>query len=129
MSEQKNLALLSIEASDVPAPAGHYSHAMKVGDLVYVSGVLPVTVSPQADFTTQAHAAMESCQKILAAAGCTWTQVAQCTVYIAGVEYWPSFNEIYAHYLQAHKPARAIVPVPELHHGYLVEIQLTAVCF
>ncbi|MBD1553087.1 RidA family protein [Pseudomonas typographi] len=124
--EGKSASLQCITAAGVPAPAGHYSHAVKVGDLVYVSGVLPVTVAPEADFVAQAHAAMVLCEKILQAAGCTWAQVAQSTVYIAGVKYWPAFNEIYAQYLQAHKPARVIVPVPELHHGYLVEIQLTA---
>ncbi|NDL65853.1 RidA family protein [Acerihabitans arboris] len=128
MPEEKTTLLHSIMTLEAPPPAGHYSHAVKTGNLVFVSGVLPVTVSPEADFTAQARAALDLCQHILAAAGCGWAQVAQCTAYIAGVEHWPTFNHIYAQYLQAHKPARAIIPVPELHHNYLVEIQLTAVC-
>jgi 2-iminobutanoate/2-iminopropanoate deaminase len=48
------------------------------------------------------------------------------TVYIVGVELWPAFNTIYAELMGEARPARAVVPVPELHHGYLVEIEATA---
>jgi enamine deaminase RidA (YjgF/YER057c/UK114 family) len=41
-----------------------------------------------------------------------------------GVANWPAFNAIYAEIFGAHKPARAVVPVPELHYGFMVEIQL-----
>lgn len=128
MSDERPNTIISITAPEVPLPAGHYSHAVKTGNLVFVSGVLPVTVTPGADFSAQARAALELCRSILAAAGCGWEQVAQCTAYIVGVEYWPVFNHIYAQYLGAHKPARAIIPVAELHHDYLIEIQLTAAC-
>jgi enamine deaminase RidA (YjgF/YER057c/UK114 family) len=43
-----------------------------------------------------------------------------------GVERWPEFNAIYAEIMGHHKPARAVVPVPELHYGFLIEIQLIA---
>ena len=46
--------------------------------------------------------------------------------YIVGVDHWPAFNDIYARFMGPHKPARAVVPVPELHHGFLVEVQMTA---
>ena len=48
------------------------------------------------------------------------------TVYVAGVEHWPAFDRVYAAALGEHRPARAVVPVPELHHGYLVEIEAIA---
>ncbi|MEN3258670.1 RidA family protein [Sodalis endosymbiont of Spalangia cameroni] len=127
MTEISHVALQCITAPDVPPPAGHYSHAVKTGNWVFVSGVLPVTVTPEADFAAQTEAALRQCQQILAAAGCGWPQVAQCTAYIVGITHWPVFNQCYAHFLQHHKPARAVVPVPALHHGYLIEIQLTAV--
>ena len=49
------------------------------------------------------------------------------TAYIAGVENWPAFNRIYAEVFGEAKPARTVVPVPELHHGYLVEVEAIAV--
>jgi enamine deaminase RidA (YjgF/YER057c/UK114 family) len=50
------------------------------------------------------------------------------TVYIVGVEYWPRFNALYAEMMGEVRPARTVVPVAELHHGYLVEVDAIAVC-
>ena len=49
------------------------------------------------------------------------------TAYSVGVENWPAFNRIYAEVFGDAKPARTVVPVPELHHGYLVEVEAIAV--
>lgn len=128
MSTQKNDAIELITAPSVPRPGGHYSHAARAGNLLFVSGVLPVAVNPGDSFEAQSRAAMDQCQRILEAARCGWTDVAQCTVYIADVSHWPEFNRIYADYLKEHRPARVVVPVPGLHHGYLIEVQVTAMC-
>ena len=48
------------------------------------------------------------------------------TVYVVGIQHWPAFDQVYARYLGEHRPARAVVPVPELHHGYLIEIEAVA---
>ena len=53
-------------------------------------------------------------------------RILRATVYIADVAHWPAFNAIYAEMLGAHKPARTVVPVPELHYGYLVEMDAIA---
>jgi enamine deaminase RidA (YjgF/YER057c/UK114 family) len=66
------------------------------------------------------------CEKVLRAAGCGFGDVVQCTAYIVGVEHWPAFNAAYAQVFGSHKPARAVVPVPRLHYGFLVELQLVA---
>jgi enamine deaminase RidA (YjgF/YER057c/UK114 family) len=52
--------------------------------------------------------------------------VVQCTAYIVDVRNWPEFNRVYADFFGGHRPARAVVPVPELHHGFLVELQMVA---
>jgi hypothetical protein len=62
-----------------------------------------------------------------AAAGSGLDQVLKVTAYIAGVEHWPAFNRIYAEVFAEARPARSVVPVPALHHGYLVEIEAIAV--
>ncbi len=113
-----------VQAPDLPAPAGHYAQAVVARGFVFVSGVLP---SPEAEgFEAQARDALERCARVLRAAGCGWTDVVQCTAYLVGVAHWPAFNAVYASVLGDHRPARAVVPVPELHHGCLVEIQLIA---
>lgn len=118
-----------IQARGLPAPAGHYSQAVEAHGLVFLSGVLPQqgVVDPNVDtFQDQCESVFGQCEKILQAAGCGFQDVVQCTVYLVGVSNWPEFNAIYARVFGAHKPARAVVPVPELHFGYSVEVQMVA---
>ncbi|MDB5918773.1 MAG: RidA family protein [Massilia sp.] len=114
---------------DAPTPAGHYSQAVEANGFIYVSGMLPTLSSPGgvADaFEDQVRSALQHCERVLAAAGCSFDDVVQCTAYIVGIDNWPRFNQVYGACLGAHKPARAVVPVPELHHGALVELQMIA---
>jgi reactive intermediate/imine deaminase len=117
-----------IDSGELPAPAGHYSQAVAAGGLVFVSGILPARDSVAADvpFEAQCESVFAQCEKVLRAAGCGFQDVVQCTAYIAGVEHWPAFNAAYAKVFGTHKPARAVVPVPALHYGFLVELQLVA---
>jgi len=122
-----------IEYIGVPGalpPPGHYSPGVRHGGLVYVSGQLPVAAGGvhtfDAPFKEQARQVIENLLGVLAAAGSTAADLLKVTVYVVGVENWSGFNAIYAERLGAAKPARAIVPVPELHHGYLVEIDAIA---
>ena len=119
-----------ITTAAAPAPAGHYSQATAWRDLVFVSGQLAPRSdgTPTADqpFEVQARQALANLLAVLAEAGCGPAQVLRVTAYIAGVENWPVFDRIYAEVLGDAKPARTVVPVPELHHGYLVEIDAVA---
>ena len=118
-----------IGSPELPPPAGHYSQAVAAGGLVFLSGILPARtdVDPAvADFDTQCASVFDQCEKVLRAAGCTFDDVVQCTAYLAGVEHWPAFNTFYAGVFGDHRPARAVVPVPALHYGFLVEVQLVA---
>ncbi len=113
-----------IQSPQLPPPAGHYSPAVRAGGFVFVSGVLPGT--DVSGFEPQVRDALERCRLVLQAAACDLHQVVQCTAYIVGVNHWPEFNRVYAEVFGDHRPARAVVPVAELHHGCLVEIQLIA---
>lgn len=115
----------------VPAPAGHYSHAIAWKDLVFASGQLGArgdgTHTADQPFETQARQALNNVLAVLAEAGCGPDRVLRVTAYIVGVENWPAFNRIYAEAFGSAKPARTVVPVGELHHGYLVEIDAIGV--
>jgi len=115
---------------DAPLPAGHYSQAVRAGDHLYISGQLPIRAdgAPLDDmgFEAQAAQAIDNMLAILAAAGGTPDRLVRVTAYIVGVEYWPRFNAVYATRLGEARPARTVVPVPELHYGYLVEIDAIA---
>lgn len=108
----------------VNPPAGHYSQAVIANGLVFLSGILPK--EPSASFEDQVRQVLEKANDVLANAGSSLSQAVQCTAYIVGVDNWPEFNRVYKEALGTHKPARTVVPVTELHHGSLVELQVIA---
>jgi len=119
-----------LHTDNASAPAGHYSQAIEHQGLLYISGQLPVSADGThnigASFAEQAQIALNNLLAILNAAGGSAQSLIKVTVYVAGVKHWPAFDKVYAEMIGAHRPARAVVPVPELHHGYLVEIEAVA---
>lgn len=119
-----------ITAMGLPRPGGHYSHAVRHGDLLYVSGQLPVkrdgSHAPHASFEAQCEQTLANLFAILEAGHSSASEVIKVTAYLVGVERWPELNRIYARVFGEHRPARSVVPVPELHHGYLIEIDAIA---
>jgi reactive intermediate/imine deaminase len=125
------MAVKPISTDTAPSPAEHYSQAVVAGGSIYISGQLPIrpdrTGDPAASFEDQARQAIGNMLAILTAAGGEPRNLAKVTAYIVGVEYWPRFNALYAEMLPDARPARTVVPVPELHYGYLVEIDAIAI--
>jgi 2-iminobutanoate/2-iminopropanoate deaminase len=123
--------VVPVHTDRAPAPAGHYAQATIAGQMLYISGQLPIRADgmllADASFEVQASQAIDNVLAILAAAGAQPAQIARVTAYIVGVANWPRFNAIYAAKLGAARPARTVVPVPELHHGMLVEIDAIAI--
>ncbi|MBX3274499.1 MAG: Rid family detoxifying hydrolase [Sandaracinaceae bacterium] len=120
----------TVETPDAPRPAGHYAQAIAHGGMVYVAGQLPIDPAdpgaPHGDVEAQTERALRNVQAILRAAGSDLDRLLSVTVYVTDIALWPRVNAAYARVLGAHRPARAVVPVPTLHHGYLVEIQAVA---
>lgn len=119
-----------ISTERAPAPGGHYSQAIRHGGLIYVSGQLPLrpdgTLEPDAGFDEQAQTALDNLFAILRAADSDPRRLLKVTAYIVGIGNWSKFNAIYAAALGDTRPARAVVPVPELHYGCLIEIDAIA---
>ena len=119
-----------IETSLAPRPAGHYSQALVNGGLVFVAGQLPHDPAdpsrPAGSVEEQTERALRNVEAILEAAGSGLERLLSVTVYVTDVGLWPRVNAAYARVLGPHRPARAVVPVKELHHGYLVEVQAVA---
>ena len=118
-----------VTANASPA-GGHYSQAIKHGELVFVSGLLPILPNGRkltgAPFEEQAAAVLQNLDSIVAAAGSSLSKLVQVRVYITDIGNWGKFNELYAAALGTHKPARAVVPVPALHFGVLLEVEAIA---
>lgn len=112
-------------------PGGHYSHAARFGELVFTAGQLGVrpdgSHTSDLGFEDQARQAMTNLFAALRAGGSDAADVLKVTAYVVGVENWPHFNAIYAEMMGEARPARTVVPVTELHHGYLIEIDAVAV--
>ena len=120
----------TIETPHAPRPAGHYSQGVVHGGLVFVAGQLPHDPeSPgreAGDVEEQTERALRNVEAVLVAAGSGLDRLLSVTVYVTDVALWPRVNAAYARVLGSHRPARAVVPVKELHHGYLVEVQAVA---
>ena len=78
------------------------------------------------EIEAQAEAALLNVEKVLHAAGSDLNSVVQMTIYVSEMEYWGKVNEVYARVMGDHRPARAIVPVKQLHFGLGIEIQAIA---
>jgi 2-iminobutanoate/2-iminopropanoate deaminase len=113
-----------------PTAFGHYSQAIVHAGVIYVAGQLPIDPrAPDrrlADFESQARQVIGNVIAIVEAAGGSREHILRTTVYVADISHWPAFNAVYAQMMGGHKPARTVVPVPELHHGYLVEMDAIA---
>ncbi len=121
------MSLTPIRTADAPTPAGHYSQGIVHGGLVYVAGQLaidPVDPSrPPGSAAEQTERTLRNVEAVLRAAGSGLDRVVQMTVYVTDVALWGEVNAAYARVMGEHRPARAIVPVPALRHGCVIEIQ------
>lgn len=122
--------LESILTPNTPTPAGHYSQAIVYNGLVYVAGQLPIDPTTgeklQGSIEAQTERTLRNVEAILQAANSDLSRVLKMTVYIADISQWGAVNAVYARIMGDHKPARAIVPVKELHYGFLIEIDAIA---
>ena len=119
-----------IQPENIPAPKGHYSPAIEHRGLIYVSGQLPINHQTGEVETgaieLQTELALRNVEAILLEANSDLNHVLQLTIYVSEMDDWDKVNEVYARILGEHKPARAIVPVKDLHFGTKIEIQAIA---
>jgi 2-iminobutanoate/2-iminopropanoate deaminase len=120
----------SIYIADIAKPAGHYSPGVVHNGLVYVSGQLPMDLKTREPFTgpieEQTELSLRNVEAVLKAAGSGLDHVLQMTIYISDMELWGAVNKKYAEMMGDHRPARAIVPVKDLHFDTKIEIQAIA---
>jgi reactive intermediate/imine deaminase len=123
--------LAAINTDSAPKPFGHYVQAIAADRLIFVSGQLPArldgTSLADMPFETQARQSLANLLAIVEGAGLRRDRIAKVTAYLVGVEHWTAFNAIYTEAFGEHRPARSVVPVSALHHGYLIELEAIAV--
>jgi reactive intermediate/imine deaminase len=120
----------AIQPSSSPVPRGHYSPGYQAGGWLFVSGQLPIAPGVKPDpalpFEEQTRIVLANVRTVVEAAGGKLADVARVTVYLVDVRLWGEFNAIYAEVFGTHRPARCVVPVPELHYGLMLEVEATA---
>lgn len=119
-----------IQPENLPVPKGHYSPAVEHNGLIFVSGQLPINhrtgEAETGEIELQTELALQNVESVLLAANSDLRHVLQMTIYVSEMELWDRVNEVYKRILGEHKPARAIVPVKDLHFGTKIEIQAIA---
>jgi 2-iminobutanoate/2-iminopropanoate deaminase len=119
-----------ITTENAPIPAGHYSQAVVHNGFIFVAGQLAFVPGQKehrpGSIVEQTEQTMRNIDSILKAAGSGLDKVVQMTIYVSDIALWGEVNTTYARIMGSHRPARAIVPVKELHHGYQIEIQAVA---
>ena len=112
-------------------PGGHYSHAVTANGFVFVSGELPIapdgTKLNEAPFEQQAQQVLDNVAHGAERGGQLDRQAVQVRVYVTDIGDWPAFNALYAKWAGDARPARCVVPVPQLHYGFKIEIEAVAV--
>ena len=118
-----------IFTNQAPAAIGPYSQAIKCGNLLFTSG--QIAIDPETnvlcgtDITAQTEQVMKNLEAVLTAAGAGFSHIVSTTCYLASMNDFAAFNEIYGRYITS-APARSCVAVAGLPKGALVEVSVIA---
>lgn len=130
MSQSHPIRIERVTAPDAPNPQGPYSHAVKAGGFVYVSGQAaldPKTSKPiNGTVAEETRRTLENVKAILAASGASLQDVVKCSVFLADIRDFRAMNEVYADYFGQAKPARTTVQSTLPASGLKVEIDCVA---
>jgi 2-iminobutanoate/2-iminopropanoate deaminase len=119
-----------VTSPEAPNPAGAYSPAIRVGQLLFMSGQIPIDPATgqlvTGDVAVHARRAMENLGALLKAAGLSFDHVVRTTVFLADMNDFAAVNEVYASYFGDPKPARVTVQAARLPRDARVEIDAIA---
>ena len=120
----------AISTKKAPAAIGPYSQAIRVGNLVYTSGQIPIDPATGAfvegGIREQTRQSLTNVRAILAEAGLAMSDVVKTTVFMADMNDFAEMNAVYAEFFAEPYPARSAVAVKTLPKGTLVEIEVVA---
>ena len=126
--EDKDM-LKKISTDKAPAAIGPYSQGIIAGGMLFASGQIPINPATGeiegADIVAQAEQVMKNIGALLAEAGTDYTKVAKTTCFLADMNDFAAFNEVYAKYF-TEKPARSCVAVKTLPKNVLCEVEVIA---
>ena len=118
-----------IKTNKAPAAIGPYSAGIKINNMIFTSGQIPVNPidgSMPKDIKEQTRQSLENVKGILAEDGYSLNDVVKTTVFIMDMNDFATINEVYGQMFGDHKPARSCVQVAKLPKGAGIEIEVIA---
>ena len=120
----------AITSPDAPRAIGPYSQAIRTGELLFISGQIPLDpASGQlvgGDIAAQTRRVLDNVGALLAAGGLTFADVVRTTIYLLDLDDYTLVNAVYGHYFSEPAPARATVQVVRLPKDARIEIDVVA---
>lgn len=119
-----------IKPAHSPAAVGPYNHAVRIGDLLFSAGQIPLNPADgtlvTGDIKAQTERVLQNVKAILDDQGLTFSHVVKSTVFMTNLADFAGMNEVYAKYFTNNFPARSTVQVAALPKGANVEIEIIA---
>ena len=119
----------TVSTDDAPAAIGPYSQAVRVGDLLFTSGQIPLKPDGSletGDIAAQTRQVLRNLRAVLEAGGSSLGQVVKCTCFLKDMNHFAQMNEVYAEFFPDAPPARSAVEVARLPRDVLIEIEAVA---
>ena len=121
----------AISSSDAPKAIGPYSQAIRAGNLLFLSGQIPLDPATgtivEGDVTAQTERVLQNISAVLTAAGASFANVVRTTVFLADMNEFAAMNAVYGKFVVDPPPARSTVQVARLPRDVRVEIDVIAV--
>lgn len=121
----------AVDTYAAPAAIGPYAQAVRLGDVVYCSGQIPLTPAGdlvEGGIAEQTRQVLVNLDAVLRAAGASLASVVKTTVYLKDLAEFGAMNEVYGTFFAEAPPARATVEVARLPKDVRVEIECVAAC-
>ena len=119
-----------IKPTNSPAAVGPYNHAVRVGDLLFAAGQIPLDPANgnlvAGDIKAQTERVLQNLKAILDDQHLTFANVVKSTVFLTNLGDFAAMNEVYAKYFTENFPARSTIQVSALPKGAMVEIEVVA---
>jgi 2-iminobutanoate/2-iminopropanoate deaminase len=119
----------TISTAHAPAAIGPYAQAVRVGDLLFTSGQIPLKPDGtllEGDIRAQTEQVLKNLQAVLGAGGSSLDSVVKCTCFLADMEDFAAMNEVYGRFFGSEPPARSAVEVARLPKDVRIEIEAIA---
>ena len=118
-----------ISTKNAPGAIGPYSQGIKIGNLVFTSGQIPLnpaTGEMPETIEEQTKQALENVKGILEASGTSMENVVKTTVFLTDLNDFTKMNEVYATFFEGEKPARSAIEISKLPKDAKIEIEVIA---